>query len=168
MSDEVARWAWLLLPATGVLDGIDLSLLDPGDEGDRHFLFMAEHPGLADAIENDEDEIDLGHTGGTMSPRLHLAMHEVVANQIWHDDPPEVWSTAQRLTQAGYDRHEVLHMIASVVSADAYNIMTQKAPFDIARTRRQLAALPCSWEALREPAPQNRAARRAHARKRQH
>jgi hypothetical protein len=168
MSDETARRAWLLPPATGVVDEIDLRLLDPGEEGDRHVLFLSEHPELFDAIENDQDDINIGHEGGPMSPRLHLAMHEVVANQIWHDDPPEMWSTALRLTQAGYDRHEVLHMLASVVSTDIHNAMTKKAPFDIARTHRELAALPGSWEALRAPAPQNRATRRAHARKREH
>jgi len=168
MSDEVARRTWVLPPATGVVDGIDLGLLHPGEEGDRHFLLLAEHPEFSEAIENDDDEIDLGHEGGTMSPRLHLAMHEVVTNQIWSNEPPEVWSTAQRLTQAGYDRHEVLHMLASVVSADIYNALTDKGAFDIDRTRRELAALPGSWEALPEPVPQNRATRRAHARRRQH
>jgi hypothetical protein len=61
-----------------------------------------------------------------------------------------------------------LHMLASVVSNDIYNAMTHKAAFDIARPRRELAALPGSWEVLREPVPQNPATRRAHARKRQH
>lgn len=165
MSDELARRAWLLPAASGVTDGIDLSLLDPADDGDRHLLLLAEHPELADAIDDDQDEIEV--QGAIMSPRLHLAMHEVVANQIWNDDPPEVWSTAQRLTLAGYDRHEVLHMLASVVSTDIYNAMSDKLPFDIARTRRELDALPASWEAIRTPPPPNREARRAHARKRQ-
>ena len=164
MSDELARRAWLQPAVSGVIDGIDLSLLDPADEDDRHLLLLAEHPDLAAAIDADQDEIEF--EGVTMSPRLHLVMHEVVANQIWNDDPPEVWSTAQRLTQEGYDRHEVLHMLASVVSTDIYNAMSHKAPFDIARTRLELAALPGTWEAMRAPAPLNREARRAQARNR--
>ena len=166
MSDELARRAWLMPAVSGVVEGIDLSLLDPADESDRHFLIVAEHPELAEAIDANQDEIEL--EGVPMSPRLHLAMHEVVATQIWNNDPPEVWSTAQRLMQAGYDRHEVLHMLASVVSTDIYNAMSGKMPFDSARTRRELAALPGSWEAMRAPVPPNRAARRARARKRQH
>lgn len=164
MSDDLARRAWLMPAASSVLDGIDLSLLDLTDEGDRQVLLLAEHPELAEAIDADQDEIEL--EGVTMSPRLHLVMHEVVANQIWNNDPPEVWATALRLTEAGYERHEVLHMLASVVSADVYNILSATAPYDIARTRRELAALPGSWEAKRVSPPLNREARRAHARKR--
>jgi hypothetical protein len=59
---------------------VDLSLLDPGEEGDRHFLILAEHPELQQAIEDDRDEIDLH--GYVMSPRLHISVHEVVANQL--------------------------------------------------------------------------------------
>lgn len=164
MTDEMARRRWLLPAASGVVDGIDLGLLDPSDEDDRHLLILAEHPDLAEAIDADQDEIELD--GVTMSPRLHLAMHEVVANQIWHNDPPETWQTAQRLTRAGYDRHEVLHMLASVVSTDLYNAMSGKAPLDMARTLGELAALPESWEAMRVAAPLNREARRANRRQR--
>ena len=127
-------------------------------------LLLSEHPELWDAIEDDLDEIVL--EGHVMSPRLHLTLHEVVANQLWHDDPPEMWTTAQRLTDAGHDRHTVLHMLGSVVSGDIYNAMTGTATFDLDRTRRELAALPGSWQAQGQPRPVNRAAQRAQARRR--
>ena len=53
---------------------------------------------------------------GPMNPRLHLTMHEIVATQLWDDSPPEVWDTAVRLRNAGYERHEILHMLARPVS----------------------------------------------------
>jgi len=146
------------------MDDLDLSLLDPSEESDREVLFLAEHPELWEAIEDEVDEIVLD--GNVMSPRLHIALHQVVANQIWHDDPPEMWTTAQRLTSAGYERHEVLHMLGSVVSGDIYNALSSKLSYNLARTRRQLEALPDSWEALRQGSPSNRAARRAQARRR--
>ena len=34
---------------------IELSLLDPGEEDDRHFLILAEHPELQQAIEDDRE-----------------------------------------------------------------------------------------------------------------
>jgi hypothetical protein len=151
---------------SGVMNDLDLSLLDPSEEDDRRVLVLAEHPELWEAIDNDVDEVDLD--GHTMSPRLHVTLHEVVANQLWQDDPPEMWITAQRLTAAGHDRHEVLHMLGSVVSTDIYNAMTGKAPFDLARTRRELDALPGSWNEFAAHTTPNRATRRAQARRRSH
>jgi hypothetical protein len=54
-----------------------------------------------------------------MNPRRHLTMHEVVATQLWEDSPPEAWGTARRLLKAGYERHEILHMLSRPVSEQA-------------------------------------------------
>lgn len=166
MTDNDRR-RFAVRPASGEFDEIDLALLDPADEDDRRILILAEHPELRVAIEDDHDEICIN--GLTMSPRLHLVMHEIVANQLWDDNPPEVWQTAQRLVAAGYDRHEVLHMIGSVVSADIYRALHDQLPPDLDKTRAALAALPESWEQQRDEIPaerhQNRAERRAAARK---
>jgi hypothetical protein len=96
-------------------------------------------------------------------------MHEIVANQLWPDDPPEVWHTAQRLIKAGYERHEVLHLLASVVAEDVDAALRDKLPPDLEKTRAALAALPESWELQRDEIPVqrqlNRVERRAAARK---
>jgi hypothetical protein len=76
-------------------------------------------------------------------------MHEIVANQLWADDPPETWPTARRLMALGYARHEILHMLGSVVSGEAWRTMQYKEPFDPDRFRAGLEALPDSWEAER-------------------
>ena len=112
---------------------IDLSLLDPGEEDDRHFLILAEHPELQQAVDEDQDEIIL--RGKLMSPRLHISMHEIVANQLWTDDPPEAWPTAERLMALGYERHEILHMLGSVVSGEAWRTTQYEEPFDPDRFR---------------------------------
>jgi hypothetical protein len=41
-------------------------------------------------------------------------MHEVVANQLWDNDLPEVWHTARRLRDLGLDRHDILHALGEV------------------------------------------------------
>jgi hypothetical protein len=84
---ENDRRTFAARPADGTYDEIDLSWLDPADPDDRRILIEAEHPELHEALREEWDEIDLH--GQTMSPRLHLAMHESVANQLWDDDPPE-------------------------------------------------------------------------------
>ena len=153
--------------ATGEYLDIDLAQLDPEDADERRILIEAEHPELHRALESGRQEIHIG--GETLNPTLHIAMHEVVANQLWDDNPPEVWRTAQRLVAAGYERHEVLHMLASVVANDVFDILKTETPHDPDKTRAALDALPGSWEERRDAIPAerhlNRAERRAAARK---
>jgi hypothetical protein len=144
---EEERRAFAVPPATGEVDGIDLALLDPSDPDERRLLIEAEHPELREALERDE-EILVG--GEPMNPRLHITMHEIVANQLWNDDPPEVWQTAQRLLADGYERHEVLHMLASVVSTDMWAMLARGAEVDRNRYVAALDKLPASYFALAE------------------
>ena len=118
--------------------------MDPGDEGDRAVLIRAEHPDMVDAIDRGEDEMVVGDE--PVDPHLHLAMHEVVAAQVWNGDPPEMWETAERLDAAGYERHEVLHMLASVNAAEFWSVEHDGVPFDRDRYLAALDALPGSWE----------------------
>ena len=167
-----ARRAFACPPREGELDGIDLALLDPAEPDARRLLIEAEHPELSAAIE--AGQATVVSDGVEMSPRAHIAMHEIVANQIWDGQPPETWETAKRLTDLGYDRHEVLHMLASVVAADVFRALTHDQPFDRDDFVTRLRELPDSWEAQRNeraadaPAPGpplNRAARRARRRR---
>jgi hypothetical protein len=151
---------------SGTVDDIDLALLDPSDRDERRILIEAEHPTLRQALQDGLDEIVLD--GQVMNPSLHVALHEIIAERLWADEPPEIWSTAQRLSALGYDRHEVLHMLMSVLTEELFQAMqtpeaTPQAPD---QTRAALAALPGSWEAQREVTPLNRAERRAQHRHR--
>jgi len=146
---NIDRRAWTVPPAGGSVQGIDLAYLDPNDPDDRHFLILAEHPGLVDAIEQDRDEIEV--QGHPLNPSMHLAVHEVVANQLWDDDPAEMWRTARRLVGLGYERHEVLHMLGSVVSGEIWEALRNGRPYDGRRYRTALEGLPESWERLRRP-----------------
>jgi hypothetical protein len=82
------RRSWALPCAHGTYQGLDLELLDPGDEDERAMLIEARHLEFADALHGDDDVI-VG--GETVNPRLHVAMHQVVANQLLADDPPQTW-----------------------------------------------------------------------------
>jgi hypothetical protein len=151
---------------SGIVDGINLALLDSADPDERRLLIEAEHPRLRQALRDDVDEIVVD--GQVMNPRLHIALHEIVAERLWADEPPETWATAQRLSALGYDRHEVLHMLMSVLSDDLHQAMQApgSAPQDPEAARAALAALPGSWEAQRKRPPTNRAERRAQQRAR--
>lgn len=88
-------------PARGKLHGIDLALLDPADPDDRSILVEAEHRQFARILKRHED-VDVN--GETVNPRLHRALHEIVANQLWDGQPPETWAAAQRLIGRGSER----------------------------------------------------------------
>jgi Domain of unknown function (DUF1841). len=141
-ADAPDRRRFACPPRRGRFQGLDLSFLDPSDPDDRHFLILAEHPELARAIHRNEDEVVID--GERMNPRLHITIHELVVNQLWDDDPPEVWQTARRLLAAGYERHDVLHMLAAAAAQEVWHVIHEREPFERDRYVRALEALPAS------------------------
>jgi hypothetical protein len=121
---------------------IDLELLDPDSEDDRMLLIEALHGEYAEALESDDEMIV---NGGPFSPRLHLTMHQVVANQLIANDPLETWQTVQRLAGLGYDWHNTMHMIAAVMTEDVQRALTGNQPFDRAGYVMRLSELPGDW-----------------------
>lgn len=107
------RQSWAVPSGHGTCQGLDLELLNPPD--DRTFLIEAQHPEFEDALRDDQEMV-VG--GEQFSPRLHVTLHQVVASQLLADDPPETWQAVQRLVGLGYDWHNIIHMIAAVVSDD--------------------------------------------------
>ena len=110
-----ARREFACPPIDGRVRGIDAADLDPSDPDERRMLIEAEHPGMLAAIKAGR-KIKGGPSGTAANPKLHVTMHEIVANQLWDGEPPETWEAAQRLLAQGYSRHEVLHMLAEVAS----------------------------------------------------
>jgi len=136
------RRSWAVPSGHGTYQGLDLELLNPADEDDRTFLIEAQHPDFEDALRNDEEMVV---DGEPFSPRLHITLHQVVASQLLADDPPETWSTAQRLAGLGYDWHNIIHMIAAVVSDDLYQALNERRQFDPGDYARRLGELPGDW-----------------------
>ena len=136
------RRSWAVPPAHGIYQELDLQLLDPGDEDQRALLLEALHPDFAGALQGDDDVI-IG--GELVNPRLHVAMHQVVANQLLADDPPETWQAVQRLAGLGYDWHNIMHMIASLVTEDVYGVLQEHRKPDPAGYTRRLNQLPGDW-----------------------
>jgi hypothetical protein len=141
------RLSWVVPPAHGIYDELDLQLLNPGDEDERALLLEALHPEFAEALQGTGD---LVIDGEPVNPRLHVAMHQVVANQLLANDPPETWQTVQRLAGRGYDWHNIMHMIAALVTVDVYGILAEDRRTDPADYARRLNELPGDWP---PPAP---------------
>jgi hypothetical protein len=98
-------------------------------------------------------------------------MHGIVATQLWDDTPPEVWETASRLLDCGYERHEILHMLGRPVAAQVWEAWIDERVYDRAVHVAALRALPGTWEREREALESERApeaARRREATARKH
>ncbi|HSZ41412.1 MAG TPA: DUF1841 family protein [Trebonia sp.] len=136
------RLSWAIPLAHGTYNGVDLGSLDTGEEDDRALLFEAWHPQFAGAFEGGGDVVV---DGESVNPRLHVAMHQVVANQLLAEDPPETWQTVRRLAGLGYDWHTIMHMIASLVIEDIRWALQEHRQPDPAVYIGRLNGLPGDW-----------------------
>ncbi|HEY3480195.1 MAG TPA: DUF1841 family protein, partial [Streptomyces sp.] len=117
------------MPYVGAtVGGEDYPQLDPADPDDRRLLIEGEHPEYHQVLTDPAagDEI------GGVNPRLHLSIHEIVANQLWADDPPEVWQAARRLRDRGVDRHEILHRLMAAAVDQLHGALTSGTAADMA------------------------------------
>ena len=92
-----------------------------------------------DALRGDEE---MAVAGKPVSPGLHITLHQIVASQLLAGNPPEIWQTVHRLAALGCDWHNIMHMIARLVSDGIYHAtprQQQSGPGDYAR---QLAVRP--------------------------
>jgi hypothetical protein len=106
----------------------DYPSLNPADPDERRILIEGEHPEWHELLDNPDFE---GEIDG-VNPRLHLTVHEVVANQLWDNDPPETWAAAKRLLGSGMQRHDVLHQLAGSVSNHIFRAVRGEQPADLA------------------------------------
>jgi hypothetical protein len=136
------RRSWSAPPGHGSYRGLDLELLDLADEDQRVFVLEALHPECEDALRDDDEMLV---DGEPFNPRLHITLHQVVANQLLADNPPQTWQTVQRLAGLGYDWHNIMHMIARLVSDDIYQATTEQKPFDLRDYVQRLSELPGDW-----------------------
>jgi len=141
--DPADRQQWAAPVGHGRFGDIELDYLDLDEEDDRVFLIEAEHPNMAKAVEQGQHEIT--ENGQTVNPQLHLTINQIVQNRLWDDQPPETWTTAQRLAQRGYERHVVFHMIMSVIGEEIFAAMTGKPAPTVEELSERLEALPEGW-----------------------
>ncbi len=133
-----------LIAGEKALTIVGARLEDLVDPDVRAAVIRADHPELDRAL-HDGKEDELIVDDEPMSIRLHLTMHQVLANQLADNDPPEVYLTAQRLLASGYERHEVLHMLAAPIAEQIHATLHDGQEYDVGRHLAALAALPGSW-----------------------
>jgi len=104
---------------------------DTDDEDVRHRLvrqrFLTENPGLDD---------------GSPVGEFSLMVHQLVADQIAEDEPPEVWRTAERLLDSGLEPRLVLSNLALAANSWLVDSLRDGEDFDDARYLDELDRLP--------------------------
>jgi hypothetical protein len=71
-----------------------------------------------------------------------VALRLAVADQIAHDEPPQVWRTAQRLLAEGRDRATVMRQLVLALTPSLMNTVVGGAEFDLDAYLAALKRLP--------------------------
>lgn len=117
--------------------GEDFPTLNPADPAQRALLIEGEHTEFHEALTDPSWE---GEVDG-VNPRLHLALHEIIVNQLWDDNPPQTWQAARRLRGRGKERHDILHELMGVAIEHMHPVLARHTPFDLDAYQRALNGL---------------------------
>ena len=115
-------------------------------EDDLLSVIESAHPEYFEALVAEDDN---ERTVEGVNPHLHVALHAIISQQLWLDEPPEVWSTARRIQLGGYDQHEIHHMLMNALGEPMRRGLVEQQRLDVDLYRDLLAALPGSWEGQR-------------------
>ncbi|WP_268798927.1 hypothetical protein [Pseudomonas huanghezhanensis] len=88
---------------------------------------------MSDIIEkNEEDEEQFAEA----------TLIEAIENQIESDNPPAAKATFNKLTLVGYERDDILEMMAHVLAVEIDGILKEDRPFNTQWYEAALRALP--------------------------
>ncbi|AKJ96971.1 MULTISPECIES: hypothetical protein [Pseudomonas] len=81
-------------------------------------------------IDNDEEEF------------VENTLIQAIENQIESDNPPAAKATFNKLTLVGYEREDILNLMAHVLAVEIDAILEEDRPFDTQWYEAALRALP--------------------------
>ncbi|OZM73179.1 hypothetical protein CFN78_09895 [Amycolatopsis antarctica] len=126
------------VPETSAVVGVDdFPDLDPADEDERYLLVLGEHPEYHDALADPEFD---GEIDG-VDPHLFIAVKQVLVNQLWADDPEELWPAVVALAEAEHDRDEIFDVLGRLVLEYLAGALTGEQDPDIDGYRAALREL---------------------------
>lgn len=112
---ELLERRMFAVPATVTELGDTELELAPADPEQRRLLVIGEHPEYHEALTEDSgiEEID------GVDPREYLALKAAVVDQLWDNEPPELWSAVVRMRDSGRERDEILDEVVGVLAEQA-------------------------------------------------
>jgi hypothetical protein len=88
---------------------------------------------MTDFLENENDDEE---------EFAESTLTQAIENQIESDNPPAAKATFNKLTLVGYERDEILHMMAHVLAVEIDALLEADRPFDTQWYEEALRALP--------------------------
>ncbi len=86
------------------------------------------------------------------NPALGAAIREVVDNQLREGTPPATRQTLDRLLADGHPEEDARRLIACAVTSEIFDVLTNRQPYDEARSIAALGRLPTlPWEDYASP-----------------
>jgi hypothetical protein len=85
---------------------------------------------MTDPIDNDEEEF------------AEATLIQAIENQIESDNPPTAKATFNKLTLVGYEREEILEMMAHVLAVEIDALLEEDRAFNTEWYEKALRALP--------------------------
>jgi hypothetical protein len=128
---EHFHWIWKVAQA-GVAQAGDLEALS--EEDMRLGEIMLEHEEyhnqfeIADHLSNHEFDAET-----ETNPFLHIVFHQIVENQLEARDPIEAYQFFNAMLKRKISRHDVIHLIGSILSGFILICLEEQREFDLER-----------------------------------
>lgn len=106
--------------------------LEPADPEQRRLLVIGEHPEYHEALA--EETFD-------GEPRMRLALKTTIVDQLWADEPAEVWQAVRRLSETGQEREEIFDRLIDALSAQLTESGEHEMDYDVDDYRKALDEL---------------------------
>jgi len=128
---EHFHWIWK------VAQGGDLETLS--DEEMRLGEIMLEHEEYHNQFEIADHLSDHEFDAETETdPFLHIVFHQIVENQLEARDPIEAYQFFNAMGRKKISRHDVIHLIGSILSFLIYDCLKESREFDLPRYKSLL------------------------------
>jgi hypothetical protein len=130
LADALDRRMFAIPSVYTEIGGEELDL-EPTDPEQRRLLVIGEHPDYHEAIAAETFD---------GQPRMELALKTSLIDQLWDNDPTEVWQTAKRLRDGGLERDEILDRLGRVLAEQLEPTAIDELGYDLDGYLRALDA----------------------------
>lgn len=109
------------------------------DEDYKLLVIMQGHEQFHDQFDNADALAEYEYDPETeVNPFLHIAIHQMVEDQIASNEPMEASLFLEAMEDKGHSRHDILHLISMILIQITCHTLLKQKPFDELRYRQIL------------------------------